>query len=68
MYQFLRLNPNLTYFICLTMDATTYSQILHYLVLLDTRYPHDIPMEKGGMPSIYIQNTGAHFNPITAVE
>ena len=43
----IELNP--TYFICLTMDATTYSQILHYLVSTDKRYPqsvYDIPMEK----------------------
>ena len=34
-----------------TMDATTYSQILHYLVSSDKRYPqsvYDIPMEKRG--------------------
>ena len=46
------IEPNPTYFICLTMDATTYSQILHYLVSSDKRYPqsvYDIPMEKRGM-------------------
>ena len=29
------IEPNPTYFICLTMDATAYSQILHYLVSSD---------------------------------
>ena len=45
------IEPKPTYFICLTMDATAYSQILHYLVSSDKRYPqsiYDIPMEKRG--------------------